>query len=49
MARKEYLERIYDESIEFQRTGLYDLMCLKKEGLGCYGNQGVQTIGSEDS
>jgi hypothetical protein len=31
-AKKEYLESICDEIIEFQRIGRYDLMYMKKKG-----------------
>jgi hypothetical protein len=31
-AKKEYLESICDEIIEFQRTGRYDLMYMKTKG-----------------
>jgi hypothetical protein len=33
-AKKEYLEIICDEVIEFQRTGCYDLMYKKTKELG---------------
>jgi hypothetical protein len=31
---KEYLENICAEIVEFQRTGHYDLMCMKTQDLG---------------
>ena len=33
-ARKEYLENICNEIMEFQRTGSYDLMYMKTKELG---------------
>jgi hypothetical protein len=48
-AKKEYLESICDEIIEFQRTGCYDLMYMKKKELGWKENRGIQNIGIEDS
>jgi hypothetical protein len=48
-ARKEYLESICDEIIEFQRTGRYDLMHMKTKELGWKENHGIQNIGIEDS
>jgi hypothetical protein len=33
-AKKEYLESICDKIMEFQRTGHYDLMCMKMKELG---------------
>jgi hypothetical protein len=47
-AKKEYLESICDEMIEFQRTGLYDLMYMKTKELGWKENHGMQNIGIED-
>ena len=49
MAKKEYLENICNEIIEFQRTGRYDLMYMKTKELGCNETQGIQSIGIEDS
>jgi hypothetical protein len=49
IAKKEYLERICDEIIEFQRTGRYDLMCVKSRELGWKKNHGIQNIDIEDS
>ena len=48
-AKKKYLENICNEIIEFQKTGLYDLMYMKTKGLGWKENQGIQNIGIEDS
>jgi hypothetical protein len=48
-AKKEYLESISDEIIEFQRTGRYDLMYMKTKELGWKENRGIQNIGIEDS
>jgi hypothetical protein len=41
MAKKEYPERIYYESMEFQRTRCYGLMYLKTRGLGRKDNHGI--------
>jgi len=49
MAKKEYLENICNEIIEFQRTGRYDLMYVKTKELGWNETQGIQSIGIEDS
>jgi len=49
MAKKEYLENIYNEIIEFQRTGRYDLMYIKTKELGWNETQGIQSIGIKDS
>jgi hypothetical protein len=35
--------------MEFQRTGCYDLMYMKKKVLGWKDNHGIQNIGIEDS
>ena len=48
-AKKEYLQNICNEFIEFQKTGRYDLMYMKKKVLGWYATQGIQSIGIEDS
>ena len=48
-AKKEYLEYICNEIIEFQRTGRYDLMYMKTKELGWNETQGIQSIGIEDS
>ena len=48
-AKKEYLENICNEIIEFQRTGRYDLMYMKTKELGWNETQGIQSIGIEDS
>jgi hypothetical protein len=48
-AKKEYLESICDEIIEFQRIGRYDLMYMKTKELGWKENHGIQNIGIEDS
>jgi hypothetical protein len=47
--KKEYLESICDEIIEFQRTGHYDLMYMKTKELGWKENRGIQNLGIEDS
>jgi hypothetical protein len=48
-AKKEYLENVCNEIMEFQRTGRYDLMYMKTKELGCKDTQGIQNIGIEDS
>jgi hypothetical protein len=48
-AKKEYLESICDEIIEFQRTGRYDLMYIKTMELGWKEKHGIQNDGIEDS
>jgi hypothetical protein len=48
-AKKEYLEKICNEIIEFQRTGRYDLMYMKTKELGWTENHGIQNIDIEDS
>jgi len=48
-AKKEYLENICNKIIEFQRTGLYDLMYMKTKELGWKETQGIQNIGIEGS
>jgi hypothetical protein len=48
-AKKEYLESLCKEIIEFQRTGCYDLMYMKTKELGWKENHGIQNIGIEDS
>jgi len=48
-AKKEYLENICNEIIEFQRTGRYDLMYMKTQELGWNETQGIQRTGIEDS
>ena len=48
-AVKEYLENICNEIMEFQRTGRYNLMCMKKKELGWKETQGIQNIGVEDT
>ncbi|PNF29416.1 hypothetical protein B7P43_G07044 [Cryptotermes secundus] len=47
-AKKEYLEKICNEIIEFQRTGRYDLMYMKTKELGWKENHGIQNIGIKD-
>ena len=47
--KKEYLEKICKEIMEFQRTGRYDLMYMKTKELGWKENQGIQNIDIEDS
>jgi hypothetical protein len=46
-AKKENLENICDEIMEFQRTWHYDLMYIKTKELGWKENQGIQNIGIE--
>jgi len=48
-AKKEYLENICNEIVEFQRTGCYDLMYMKTKELGWKETQEIQNIGIEDS
>jgi hypothetical protein len=48
-AKKEYLESICDEIIDFQRTGRYDLMYINIKKLGWKENHGIQNIGIDDS
>jgi len=48
-AKKEYLENICNNIIEFQRTGRSDLMYMKTKELGWKETQGIQNIGIEDS
>ena len=47
-AKKEYLENICNEIIEFQRTGHY-FMHMKTKELGWNETQGIQSTGIEDS
>ena len=47
--KKEYLENICNEIIEFQRTGRYNFMYMKTKELGWNETQGIQSIGIEDS
>ncbi|PNF31033.1 hypothetical protein B7P43_G17897 [Cryptotermes secundus] len=47
-AKKEYLEKICNEIIEFQRTGRYDLMYMKTKELGWKENHGIQNVGIDD-
>jgi coenzyme F420-reducing hydrogenase alpha subunit len=48
-AKKEYLESICDEIMEFQRTGRNDLMYMKTKELGWKEDHGIQNIGIKDS
>ena len=48
-AKKEYLENIRNEIMEFQRTGHYDFMYMKTKELGWKETEGIQNIGIEDS
>ena len=48
-AKKEYLENICNEIMEFQRTGRYDLMYMKTKELDWKETQGIENIGIEDS
>ena len=48
-AKKEYIEEMCNEIIEFQRRERYDLMHMKTKELGWNETQGIQIIGIEDS
>jgi hypothetical protein len=48
-AKKEYVESISDEIIDFQTTERYDLMYMKTKELGWKENHWIQDIGIEDS
>jgi hypothetical protein len=48
-AKKEYLENICNEIMEFQRTGRYDLMYMKTKERGWQETQGIQNIRIENS
>jgi len=48
-AKKEYLENVCNEIMEFQRTGRYDLMYTKTKELGWKETREIQNIGIEDS
>jgi hypothetical protein len=48
-AKKQYLENICKEIMEFQRTGRYYLMYMKTKEIGWKETQGIQNIGIEDS
>ena len=48
-AKREYLENIRNEIMEFQRTGRNDLMYMKTKELGWKETQGFQNIDIEDS
>jgi hypothetical protein len=48
-AKKEYLESICDEIIEFQRTGRYEVMYMKRKELSWIENHGIQNIAIEES
>ena len=47
--KKEYLENICNDIVEFQRTGRYDLMYMKTKELGWKKTQEIQNIVIEDS
>jgi hypothetical protein len=49
MPKKEYLENIRKEIIEFERTWRYDLTYMKTKQLGWKEKQGIQNIGIENS
>jgi hypothetical protein len=49
ITKKQYLDSICDEIMEFQRTGRYDLMYTKTKKLGWKENHGIENIGIEDS
>jgi hypothetical protein len=44
-AKKEYLENIRKEIMEYQRTGRFVLMYIKTKELGWKETQGIQNIG----
>lgn len=46
--KKEYLERLCDEIMEFQRRGLYDLLYMKTKELSWKEYPGIQNIGIRD-
>ena len=48
-AKKEYLENICNEIMEYERTGRYDLMYMKTKELGWKETQWIQNIDIEDS
>jgi hypothetical protein len=48
-AKKEYLENICKEIMEFQRTGRYDLMYMKTKEVDRKETQGIQNVGIEHS
>jgi len=48
-AKKEYLENLCNEIMEFQRTWRYDLMYMKTQELGWKETQGIHNIDIEDS
>jgi len=48
-AKKEYLEKIFNEIMEFQIAGCYDLIYMKIKELGWKETQRIQNIGIEDS
>jgi len=48
-AKKEYLESIWAEIMEFQSTGRFILMALKTNELNWKENLGIQNIDTEDS
>ena len=48
-AKKEYLEKICNEIMEFQRREHYDLMYMKTQELGWKETRGIQNSGIEDS
>jgi hypothetical protein len=43
-AKREYLENVRNEIMEFQRTGRYDLMYMKTKEPGWKETQGIQNI-----
>jgi hypothetical protein len=48
-AKKDYLENICKEIMEYQRTGQYDLMYMKTKELNWKETQEIQNIGIKDS
>jgi hypothetical protein len=48
-AKKDYIESICNETIVFQITEHYDLMCMKTKELGWKENHGMQNIAIKDS
>jgi hypothetical protein len=42
--KKEYLDSIWDDIMESQRAGIYDIMYMNTKGLGAKENHGIQNI-----
>ena len=49
MEKKEYLETISNEILEFHRKGSYDVTYMKTNGLALRENHGIQTTGIKGS